>query len=121
MTALMPEPPDKTRFEFEYGTDTYGVWRDDESGRRAGWETGPGGPNWVVYGSSVPISWEELAEEFDVESLNGGVRMTVHPDDVHRLAMRPTAKWRAKRWKPTTGDTPPARHSRRGRAETRLV
>lgn len=37
-----PEPPDGTRIEFEYGTDVYAAWRDDESSRGSGWRAGSG-------------------------------------------------------------------------------
>lgn len=76
------EPPDGTRLEFECGTDVYAVWRDDHSSEVAGWSTGDGGKVWLEYGRTVPVTWDELNEEFcDCPKLFG-VRLVVHTDDI---------------------------------------
>ena len=90
MTELRPEPPDGTRIEFEHWTDVYGAWRDDDEGAKAGWATGDGERNWVVYGESVPWSWVDLAERFSVEALNSAVRLSVHPEDAWMIERWPT-------------------------------
>jgi hypothetical protein len=91
---LRPEPTDMTRIEFECGTDVYAAWRNDAEGARAGYQTGDGAPNWVVYGGSVPQTWSELAKEFGADCLNLAVRLLVHPDDAHLIAQWPTQRCR---------------------------
>lgn len=72
---IIPEPGDGTRLEFEYGTDLYAVWRDDESSRAAGWRTGAGGETWCLYGESVPRTWDWLRAEFGDEVLANAQRL----------------------------------------------
>lgn len=74
------EPPDGSRIEWEYGTDLYAAWRDDEEGKVAGYEVGDGCANWVVYGSSVPITWKQLNQDFDGTPAKYGVILTARPD-----------------------------------------
>lgn len=87
---MPPEPPDGTRLEFEFWTDIYAVWRDDDSSRRAGWPTGAGGRTWCIYGQSVPMTWAELWEMFG-EALLTAVRLVPHPDDIHNYDRWPTS------------------------------
>lgn len=70
-----PEPGDGTRLEFEYGTDVYAVWRDDESSRAAGWRAGAGGETWLLYGESVPVTWDQLRRDFGDEALANATRL----------------------------------------------
>lgn len=71
--VTVPEPPDGTRIEFEYGTDVFAAWRDDESSAEAGWTTGDGGEVWCVYPESVPKTWTHLLAEFGEECLREAV------------------------------------------------
>lgn len=87
---MLPEPPDGTRIEFEYYTDVYAAWRDDDSSRRAGWSHGDGGKVWVVYPGSVPKTWAELGQEFGWDVLALAVRLVPHPDDVANYEKWPT-------------------------------
>lgn len=89
MSTAPTEPPDGTRLEFEYYTDVYAAWRDDESSRRAGWRAGDGGYVWCLYGHSVLISWHALWLMFG-ESLRLAVRLEPHPEDVHKYDLWPT-------------------------------
>lgn len=86
----MPELPDGTRIEFEYCTDVYAAWRDDESSRRAGWSFGDGGKVWVIYPGSVPITWNELNDKFGENVIAMAVRWTVNPQDRHKKMHWPT-------------------------------
>lgn len=87
------EFPDGTRIEFEYGTDLYAAWRDDESSRAAGWPAGDGGKTWCVYPGSVPMTFAALCEEFGEDVVALAVRLTPHPDDVHKRRLWPTQVW----------------------------
>lgn len=94
---LTPEPPDKTRLEFECGTDVYAAWRDDEASRIAGWPSGGGGRVWCLYGHTVPVTWAKLNEEYDNTPAECGVRLLVHPDDAAIREQWPTqVLWREK-------------------------
>ena len=86
----VPEPPDLTRIEFEYGTDVYAAWRDDASSAAAGWTAGNGGEVWCMFGSACPRSWAIMWLEFG-DSLATAVRLVPHPDDVGNYAKWPTA------------------------------
>jgi hypothetical protein len=106
---MMPELPDGTRIEFEYWTDVYAAWRDDESSRRAGWPSGDGGKVWCVYPSPVPKTWIELNEEFGWEVIARAVRWIMNPHDKYKKDSWPTeVYWRTGEWpswlKSTRGD-----------------
>lgn len=90
--GILPEPPNGTRIEFEYFTDVYAAWRDDEASRIAGWPVGDGGRTWCLYPSSVPVSWDMLCAEFgdDPNALALAVRLIPHPEDLAKRAMWPT-------------------------------
>lgn len=89
MTTL-PEPPDGTRLEFEAGTDVYGVWRDDESSRRAGYPIGDGGETWCLYGSDVPKTWVQMVDEFGADALALAVRLVPVAEDLPNRERWPT-------------------------------
>lgn len=86
----LPEPPDGTRLEFEYGSDVYAIWREDESSRRAGYPIGDGGETWVEYGSSMPVTWAKMIERYSEESLRLAVRLVPIVDDLPNRAQWPT-------------------------------
>lgn len=90
--SSIPEPPDGTRIEFEYGTDVYAAWRDDESSFRAGWRGGDGGEVWCLYGHSVPVTWAKMCEDFG-DALLTAVRLVPVGEDVHLRDQWPTAVW----------------------------
>lgn len=71
--VTVPEPPDGTRIEFEYGTDVFAAWRDDESSAEAGYSIGDGGEVWALYPNSVPQTWASLIAEFGEECLREAV------------------------------------------------
>ena len=84
LAALLQEPPDGTRIEFEHCTDVYAMWRDDDSSRRAGYVFGDGGETWCLYGHTVPRSWTQMLAEFGPASLRLAVRLVPHPDDAKK-------------------------------------
>lgn len=53
--------PDKTRIEFEYGTDVYAAWKDIRASLEAGWRVAE---SWCLYGQSVPHTWKWMREQF---------------------------------------------------------
>lgn len=83
--------------EFEWGTDLYAIYRDDESSARSGWPAGDGGETWSEYGCSVPITWAEMCERYFRTGMNDGlpfaVRLTRHPNDLHHAQQWPTEVW----------------------------
>jgi hypothetical protein len=89
MTTL-PEPPDGTRIEFEWHSDVYGAWRDDDSSVEAGYEPSVG---WCIYPESVPMTWADMIGHFGEDALRLAVRLTPHPDDVANMNQWPTAIW----------------------------
>lgn len=87
----LPELPDGSRIEFEYGTDVYAFWRDDEESALAGCTYGPGGVTWMEYGRSVPpVSWAVLCATYGEDVLAAGRRLLVHPEDVDKRRGWPT-------------------------------
>lgn len=86
----VPEPPDGTRIEFEYGTDLYAAWRDDESSRQAGWTPGDGGEVWCLYSESLPRTWNDLIHHFGEDALRLAVRLTPVAEDLPNRDMWPT-------------------------------
>ncbi len=94
-SAMLPEPPDGTRLEFEHHTDVYAAWRSDAESRRAGWPVGDGGRVWCIYGHSVPRTWHWMLAEFG-DSLKTAVRLQPHPEDVHMYEQWPTQVWLAR-------------------------
>lgn len=95
MTGIA-EYPDGTRIEFEHNTDVYAAWRDDTSSRHAGYPTGDGGRTWVLYPGCVPITFATLCEDFGEDVIALAVRLTPHPDDVHKRRLWPTQVWARK-------------------------
>lgn len=91
MTTI-PEPPDGTRIEFEYGTDVYAAWRDDDSSARAGYPIGDAGEVWCLYGESVPKTWAQMVDEFG-DALTTAVRLVPVGEDVENYDRWPTAVW----------------------------
>lgn len=61
MDFTLPEPPDGSRIEWEYYTDLYAAWRDDEGAIDAGWD---GDEVWIVYPGSVPRTWAWMLATF---------------------------------------------------------
>lgn len=53
--------PDKTRIEFEHGTDLYAAWKDIESSLEAGWKVSE---SWCLHGQSVPHTWRWMRKQF---------------------------------------------------------
>lgn len=70
----IPEPPDGSRIEFEYGTDRFAAWRDDEESVKADWPAGDGGWVWCVYPETVPKPWSLMWLMFG-ESLRSAIRL----------------------------------------------
>jgi hypothetical protein len=92
----LPEPPDGTRLEFEYCTDVFAAWRDDDSSARAGWPVGDGGKVWCLYGQTVPVTWSELVAEFSEAALRLAVRLVPIAEDQPNRAQWPTAIYAAR-------------------------
>lgn len=86
----LPELPDGTRIEFEYGTDVYAFWRDDEESALAGHAFGNGGRTWMEYGRSVPVTWAVMCATYGEDVLAAAQRLLVHPEDEHKRRSWPT-------------------------------
>lgn len=90
LVTTVPEPPDGTRLEFEFGTDLYAIWRNDLESARAGYVYGDGGRTWTFYGSATSHTWQSMIDEFGADVLRNAVRLLVHPEDAHKSANWPT-------------------------------
>lgn len=86
----LPELPDGTRLEFEYGTDVYAFWRDDGESALAGYTFGDGGCTWMEYSRSVPVTWAVMCATYGEDVLAAGRRLLVHPEDAHKRRGWPT-------------------------------
>jgi hypothetical protein len=63
--------PDKVRIEFETpGRDVYAAWKNVGSALEAGWSAAEA---WLVYGETVPRTWEWMCRHYGAENLIAGV------------------------------------------------